>query len=79
MLLVPLLSYHLAIYKIFAKNYPVFISEINECTTGTPCGDVVNQCANTPSGLYTCVCSDGYARSNIGTLAETCEGILYTS
>ena len=56
------------------KCYYIFCAEIDECTAGAPCGDVVNTCANSPAGLYTCTCASGYTKINAGTLTETCQG-----
>ena len=37
-------------------------------------GAAAGTCTNSPSGLYTCSCKDGYSKSNAGSLTETCEG-----
>ncbi len=50
----------------------LFISDINECTTGTdPCGDN-SDCTNTP-GSYTCACLTGYEEDE-----GTCVGMYYS-
>ena len=66
------ISFNFYLFLIF--NFLYLCAEINECTAGTPCGDDVNTCANSPAGLYTCTCASGYTKINSGTLTETCEG-----
>ena len=64
-------------YSLKNIIYLQLISDINECTVGTPCGDDVNTCTNTPAGMYTCNCTNGYLKVDAGTLWETCEGNVF--